>query len=79
MKIFDYVKTLKKFNTFSDVISYNSTKYPKKIFIEDDKIKINYHQFNNLVDYKKQMARARNIMNKNVQIANNSLTFSIVE
>ena len=50
MKIFDYVKTLKKFNTFSDVISYNSTKYPKKIFIEDDKIKINYHQFNNLVD-----------------------------
>tara|TARA_B100001063_G_scaffold247118_1_gene290340 strand:- start:7664 stop:9169 length:1506 start_codon:yes stop_codon:yes gene_type:complete len=50
MKILDYVKTLKKFNTFSDVISYNSTKYPNKIFIEDDKIKINYHQFNHLVD-----------------------------
>ena len=40
---------------------------------------VNKWPLGNLVDYKKQMARARNIMNKNVQIANNSLTFSIVE
>ena len=50
MKVFDYVQTLKKFNNFSDIIRYNSIKYPKKIFIEDEKIKINYYQFNRLID-----------------------------
>jgi hypothetical protein len=32
----------------------------------------------NLVDYKNTMPQARNIMNKNIQIPNNSLNFSIV-
>ena len=32
----------------------------------------------NLVDYKNTMPKARNIMNKNIQISNNSLSFSIV-
>ena len=31
MKVFDYVQTLKKFNNFSDIIRYNSIKYPKNI------------------------------------------------
>ena len=32
----------------------------------------------NLVDYKNTMATARNMMNRNIQISNNSLNFSIV-
>lgn len=33
----------------------------------------------NLVDYKNKMPGARKLMNKNVQIANNNLTFSIIK
>ena len=40
MKVFDYVQTLKKFSNFSDIIRYNSIKYPKKYSLRMKRLKL---------------------------------------
>ena len=44
------INNLKKFKSFSDILNFNSKKYSKNIFIEDDKLKITYAEFNILVN-----------------------------
>ena len=73
-------REVEKVNNFSDILRIISKKFPNKIFLVENKIKINFRDFNNLVNKCCNFFFENNIKKKNIITLNlsNSIEFVVL-
>ena len=74
------VKNLKEYSTFSEILQFTSERVPKKIFLIQGDKKINFHEFNNLVNQCCNYFKYLKLRNGDVisVILSNSIEFLII-
>ena len=74
------VKNLKEYSTFSEILQFTSERVPKKIFLIQGNKKINFNEFNNLVNQCYNYFKYLKLQNGDVisAILPNSIEFLII-